>query len=320
MKKRRVVGFFLILIIVSLFLMGCERIRRQRVRPEDVEEDVHRGTRGLLMRFARNLPPNKIFDIDALDIFLELENKGASDLRGSRCFLFLSGFDQSIFPQLPKFYQECGDLEGRSIYNPDGGYDTKQFTSPPYSIYLPEAIDSFPQTFVVHACYEYRTKARPIVCINPRLYDITSPVEACVVQDVPMGGGQGGPVAVERVEVDMMKDKVMFKIHVANVGGGTVIKHGTSLRGDTVGSCPNQLEYTNIDIVDIERLDMSGGSMIKCVPEDGFVRLIDNRGKIVCTFLVIERNTAFTTPLIIDLKYSYLDSISKKVEIIKTPS
>jgi hypothetical protein len=320
MKKKRLIGIVLFLIAVSFIFSGCAGIRRPGSRPEDVEEDVHRGTRGLVMEFASNLPPNKIFDIDALDIFIELENKGAADLRGNRCFLFLSGFDQSIFPQLPKFYQECGDLEGRSIYNPDGGYDTKQFTSPPYSIYLPEGIDSFPQTFVVHACYEYRTKARPIVCINPRLYDITSPVEACAVQDVGMGGGQGGPVAVDRVEVDMMKDKVMFKIHVSNAGGGTVIKHGTSLRGDTAGSCPNQLEYNSIDIVDIERIDMSGGSLIKCVPEDGFVRLINGRGKIVCTFLVTEKDTAFTTPLQIDLKYSYLDSISTGVEIIKTPS
>jgi len=79
------------------------------------------------------------------------------------------------------------------------------------------------------------------------------------------------------------------------------------------------IEYTNIDIVNIERIDMSGGSLIKCVPEDGFVRMINNKGKIVCTFLVTERDTAFTTPLEIDLKYDYLDSISKKVEIIKTP-
>jgi hypothetical protein len=306
MDKKRYLGFFLILIVISLFLIGCDGVRRPGTKPEEVEEDVHHGTRGLVMRFLKNLPP-------------------ASELKGNRCWLHLTGFDQSIFPSLPRSPQsllQCGDLEARSIYNPEGGFDTKQFMTPSYSIFLPEGIDTLPQTFVVHACYNYETKARPIVCINPRLYDIRAAEESCIVKDVSMAGGQGAPVAVTNVKVDMMKDKALFTIHISNARGGTVLSEQTSLLGGTAHSCPNQLEYNDIDVIryDID-IDSAGASLIKCSPEIGGqnkVRLIDNRAKIICTF-AIWGDTAFTTPLKVDLYYNYLDSISKNIEIIKTP-
>ncbi len=100
MEKKRYLEICLVLIIISLFLAGCEGIRRPGAKPEDVEEDVHRGIRGLRMEFARNLPPNKMFDTDALTIMVEMENRGASDLTGSKCYLHLAGFDQFIFPNL----------------------------------------------------------------------------------------------------------------------------------------------------------------------------------------------------------------------------
>jgi len=323
MEKRRYLGFFLILIVISLVLAGCSGVIPGAKKPEDVEEDVHRGIRGLVMKFARNLPPAKMFDTDALDIVVEVENKGASDLTGNRCWLHLAGYDQSIFPNLWPGPYQCGALDARSIYNPDGGFDTKQFMSPPYSIILPEGIDTLPQTFVVHGCYEYVTKARPIVCINPRLYDIRAATEACIVQDVPMGGGQGAPVAVTNVKVNMMKDKALFTITISNVGGGTVLSDQTSLLGGVVHSCPNKLEYSDMDLVryfvDVES---AGASLLSCSPEVGGqnrVKLQNNQARIICTF-AIYGDTAFTTPLKVDLYYNYLDSISQKVEIIKTPS
>jgi hypothetical protein len=321
MKKKRFLGFLLVLIVLTL-LMGCEVVKPGAKKPEEVEEDVHKGVKGLAMNFARNLPPSKMFDTDALDIVVEMENKGASDLTGNRCWLHLAGYDLSIFPNLWPGPYQCGALEARSIYNPDGGFDTKQFMSPAYSIFLPEGIDYLPQTFVVHGCYEYVTKARPIVCINPRLYDIRAATEACVVQDVAMAGGQGAPVAVTNVKVQMMKDRALFTVTIANSGTGTVLNEQTSLLGDVVHSCPNKLEYQDIDIIRYNiNIDSAGASLLSCSPEmegQRKVRLVNNQAKIICTF-AIYGDTAFTTPLKIDLYYNYLDSISKQVEIIKTP-
>jgi hypothetical protein len=318
MGKKRYLEICLVLIIISLFLAGCESMRRPGAKPEDVEEDVHRGIRGIVMKFVQNLPPNRMFDTDALTIMVEMENKGASDLTGSKCYLHLAGFDQFIFPGLGSYPQECGMLDERSIYNPDGGFDNKQFSLPAYSIMLPDGIDSLKQRFVVHACYYYETKARPIVCLNPRLYDIRAAEEACIVKDVPMGGGQGAPVSVSKVDVNMMKDKVMFTIEVSNVGGGAVFDRHTS----RINKCPHLLGYEDIDIVDYRvDIESAGAYLINCKPQitgQNKVRLNNNKAKIICTFGV-SGNTAFTTPLKIDLYYNYLDSVSKEIEIIKTP-
>jgi hypothetical protein len=319
MEKKRYLEICLVLIIISLFLVGCEGMRRPgATRPEDVEEDVHHGTRGLRMEFARNLPPPKMFDTDALTIMVEMENRGSSDLTGTKCYLHLAGFDQFIFPGLGRYPQECGMLEERSIYNPDGGFDNQQFSLPQYSIFLPEGIDSLKQRFVAHACYYYETKARPIVCLNPRLYDIRAAEEACIVKDVSMAGGQGAPIAVSNVEVYMMKDKVMFTIHVSNSGGGAVFDRHAS----RINKCPYLLGYEDLDVVDYRvDIESAGAYLIDCKPQitgQNKVRLNNGKAKIICTFGVTG-NTAFTTPLKVDLYYNYLDSISKEVEVIKTP-
>ncbi len=313
MKKRGIfVLLSIIIIILSLFSISCTK---KGIMPGEEEEiDVYRGTQGLEMEFVRNLPRSKIYDTDTLDIVVELKNKGTSDLKGNKCYLTLSGFDRNILPELYGLYStpmQCGDLEKKSIYNPEGGFDTKEYIAT--AIYLPEGVDSLPQNIILHACYEYQTKASPIICINPRLYDLRAAEEACVVQDVSLAGGQGAPVAVTRVDVDMMKNKALFKIYITNIGKGTVLSSTTSFRTE----CPFFIDYNNMNIIDNFQVSLSGAGYVDCKPDK--IRLINNRGTITCTAPLYQIESAYTTPLRITLNYRYLDSISKQIEIIKTP-
>ena len=66
---------------------------------------------------------------------------------------------------------------------------------------------------------------------------------------------------------------------------------------------------------------MSGATKVRCSPEidgDERVRLVNGLGTIFCTFK-ISGDTAYTTPLRVILDYNYMDSVSKDIEIIKTP-
>lgn len=328
MRKRGVIAIF-VLFIIALTSAGCKQ-----TTTTGATEDVHTGTQGLVISFMKDMPPAKIYDTTPLDALVELRNKGTSDLSGANCMLYLSGYDESIISGIDKDIY-CGALEPKTLYNPDGGIATQQFTTD--LINLPEGVDAYKTNLLVTACYKYQTVANPVVCIDPKQYELAPLERACTVKDVPTIGGQGAPVSVDKVEVDMMKGKVLFKITVSNHGAGTVpeagktsflkaktpttksgtvLYHGTSL----IGECPYNLEYDDYNIVSYN-VDMTGGSLIDCTPKiegDQRVRLIDNKGTIYCTFR-ISGDSAYSTPLEITLDYNYMDSISREVEIIKTP-
>lgn len=326
MQKR--VFLVLSVIILALSISGC-RIGPSIDPEERAPEEIYYGYGGLEMGFVRDQPPYKIYDLDVLNILLELRNTGTSDLSGTKCRLYISGFDDSIIRGIDHDV-ECGsNLEPKTIYNPEGGYDTAQFITD--RIDLPDALDVYRPNLLIQACYEYQTIANPVVCIDPQLYSISSIERACTVRDITTAGGQGAPVAVDWVEVRMMKEKVQFKIHVSNVGSrgtlsgssrtslggrGTVLNKQASIYQD----CPYNMEFEDYNVIDYD-VDMSGASLVKCSPEingDQRVRLVDDRGLIICTFR-ISGESAYETPLRIELDYNYLDSISQRIDIIKTP-
>jgi len=312
MDKKLIIALLLVLILI---FTSCDRLKRPGEPEERPPEEIYTGTRGLVMNFVRDLPPAKIYDTTTLALIAELRNKGTSDI--TNCMLHLSGFDDSIV-RIQRKEQPCGELDGKSPLNPEGGFNTAEFTAS--TIELPEGTDSYKPKFVLTACYDYETIANPVVCIDPNLYSIQAVEQACTVQDVSMMGGQGAPVSVSRVDVDMMKEKVLFKIHVTNSAGGRVFRTGLSKRGFGAHTCPFNLEYDDLNIVDYN-IDMRGGSLIKCSPQLNNaprVRLVENKATIFCTF-DIRGDYAFTTPLNIRLGYGYMESISKDVEILKTP-
>ncbi len=307
---RKFAFLVLFLALFSLVLISCKP--KTDTTPDGTTE-VYTGTKGLEMSFVKNQPPSKIYDKDSLNILLELKNLGASDLSGSKCRLFISGYSNSIV-RMSDNDMDCGNLEGKTIYNPEGSYETVEFKAA--SMELPENMDTMSQNFLVEACYEYQTTANPVVCIDPRIYDLTTTEKACTVKDVTLSGGQGAPVAVTGVKVNMMKSRVQFKINVANLGKGTVLSQGTSIFQD----CPYNLQFYDYNLIDYE-VDMSGATLESCSPQiDGGqrMRLVDNKGMIICTFQIND-DTTYSTPLSINLYYNYLDSVSKKVEIVKTP-
>ena len=301
-----------LLVILILLLVGCSG--KSSTPDQRIQQDVYSGSRGLDIKFVSNLPPSRIYDQGVIDILTELENKGASDLSGSNCYIHISGYDPSIVRGLDT-EKQCGEsLWGKSTSFPEGGRSSLEFKTD--TIRLPEGVESLQQKFILSACYKYETLASPVVCIDPQQYKIKSITDACTVRDVSLGGGQGAPVSVSRVGVDMIgSDKVRFQIRISNVGGGTVLRRGTSISGRGGSSCPTNLDFDDYNIIDYQ-VQMSGGSLITCSPDK--IRMVNGNAELFCTFR-IKGESAYTTPLQIRLLYNYLDSVSKSVEILKTP-
>lgn len=314
MKK----GFLLVLLISLLVLTACGQVQ-QGETPRDtaaIAQVVRTGTQGVDLQLLDNFPPATIYDQHELVSLIEVRNRGNHPLKAQSCFVQITGFDPNIIKggfHIPRSCADTigGDLEGKSLYNVEGGLNQLEFRSPDIS--LPPGVFEYNPTLNILACYNYHTSANPSVCVDPVFYQISQEQKSCIPRDVSAGGGQGGPVGVSYVNVDMVGGKAIFEINIRNFGTGRVLSPATDIRTCGQGS----VSYQDFDRVQYN-VQLLGGSINNCKPGDGFVRLNNNQGKIVCSFN-IAGTTAYETPLLVDLDYSYVDSIKRPVRIIKTP-
>src|SRR3989344_2894310 len=315
MKKS--VGKLLLVLFIALFLISCKPRASAGETPLDTAaalQQVKTGTQGVELRLVQDSPPFILYDQSDLIALVEVNNKGSHDLKAQDCFVQVTGFDRNIISGSffgPRSCAEgAGVLDGKNLYNTLGGSNILEFKS---SINLPAGVPDYNPTLNFLSCYHYHTIANPSVCVDPLFYQVSAQQKTCRPMDVPMGGGQGGPVGVTYVGVNMVGNRAIFEINIKNLGIGKVLSPLANLNNCGQGS----LGYQDLDKVEFN-VEMTGGGKVNCKPQDGFVRLNNGQGKIICTF-DIPGASAFETPLLINLDYSYAQSFQKPVRIIKTP-
>ena len=342
-KKSALIVFLLILILV---ISGCSgRLRDQ----ERKSIDFRTGTQGLELRFPPNMP-TKLFEGDRdVGFILEIRNKGAfpqndvtEETNDFQARLYFGGFDANILKvgqDSPSFAAinpiivaaakgTDFSLEGRSSFNSEGGIQVIPLAFfverlPPgtsFSVYRPK----------VRAAvnYRYQTIASPTICVDPQPESATIRDKPCQFTDSIGVGSQGAPVAVTRVDQDVVrgsdgKSKLLYKIFIENVGTGRVLSLPAPLDERDLNTNPftTGFRFQDLDQVDIGGVSFGrkvSGSLVKanCKPQTK-VRLIDNKGVIFCQFdAEVEGVTsAFETPLFINLKYGYQDTVEIELEI-----
>lgn len=299
-------------IIMIIFLCGC--LQEGAVTVD--ETDYHQGTRGLEMYFIPNAPPNQVYDGDHLDIMVELKNRGAypeSDIFDGK--LEISGFDFNAI----RGSWEGGShipvsLRGMSKEYPDGGYEVKTY-SDTRGVKVPFGGPKYDASILVTACYKYKTIANPMVCIDPDPYKVIEERKVCRFDEsISVGGGQGAPVAITRIEERVSSDHIIFDIYMSNVGNGKVIDWAA------YDLCPFDLELKDVNRVRVNaKLAFDGNP--QCTPKgtgsEPIILRSSGEGFITCKFRKPAEGTAFKTPLHIELDYVYSSSIEKRIEIIK---
>lgn len=313
-KEKILKALFLSLIVLLclLFLTSCNRLSQGENADQTASAlaRAQTGTSGVEVNFVTNYPPSKIYDINDLVALIEVKNKGNYDLNPGDCFVRLGGFDPNIIRSID-YVQACGDIDGKDVYNLDGGF--KQIEYKTTAINLPDNIFEYSPNLNLQLCYKYQTKANPLVCVDPLFYDVTAQQKSCIPKDVGMGGGQGGPVGVSSVGVEMIGGTAMFEISVRNFGSGKVLSPYSA-----ISNCgESNVGYDDLDKVNFD-VEMTGGSLVSCTPSDRVLRLSNGAGKIMCSF-DINGASAYETPLMISLDYNYMTSISKSLQVVKTP-
>jgi hypothetical protein len=312
----RVKVLLIILILLSVTI-SCSTSRNSGA--ETTFQDYHKGSQGLVMRFLPDAPPARIFHSDpsAFNVNVEIQNHGTHTVRASDLKLTLTGFDRAIVPVSAQPNNPGAlILDRKSALLPEGGLDIAQWRAPG-TIFLPDNTDLYSPTLQVQACYRYQTQAAPVVCIDPDPYTAVKELKVCSVTDVAVSGGQGAPVAVTRVEPTIFAPDsgriAQFKIYIQNVGAGQVLASDFG----TLSRC----EQRNLRYEDQNKVSIAaniGSRTLECRPQ--IVNLAQGRGGFTfCTLRGITADAAYTTPLEVTLDYNYRDSITKSIQIAKTP-
>ncbi len=327
--KKPVVGHVVVLFLLlfALLLSSCDS-SGSNTQAQRSQKDYHTGTEGLVISFVENNPPSRIYAGDiyssqaAASLLLEVKNKGAFPETSSgknlpHLYVTLGGYDPDIFRVRDDHFENNrldGDLQGKSEFNPNGGYATLYTEA---SINLPGSVDTYNPIVLATLCYDYETDASPQICIDPDPFSATSKKKVCTVHDISMSGGQGGPVSVSKIEHDTTADEDLLKIYVKNVGGGVIVNKQSG--GWTTCMTPKQMD---LDIVQYEvKLYNHAGD---CDPDfnnrANTMKLINGEGIIFCRFPKLDSKgtDAYVTPLAINLAYRYKITTQKQLEILST--
>ena len=218
-------------------------------------------------------------------------------------------------------------LPAASPINPLGGFATVEFEGKIIADKI--TVDEYNPTIMATACYPYGTKASPTVCVDPQPFDDRQE-KVCHIGSQTLGT-QGAPVAVTEITQEAATDKIQFKITIKNVGDGDVINSslGSLSKCSPLGGGKldrkefDRVQVTNIKIGSVD-LWSDDKDLNKCSPfADGtqnIIRLFNGEGFVICTLTVSELGdvqSAYTTPLNIELEYNYRSTISKPIKISK---
>lgn len=298
-----------ILIVNLLVLAGCQR----GPSVQNIKEDYHTGTEGIEINFLANAPPSRVYEGDNIDIAVELKNKGAypegKNLIGK---LELSGFDpSSIRGSWDGGNSMPISLEGKNQGTPEGGYAIMTYKDRA-GVHVPFDADYYDANILVHSCYKYETTADAMVCIDPDPYKVVEERKVCNIGDISLGGGQGAPIEVTKVEEEVGSDKIYFRIYISNSGGGSVMLTGA------YNDCPFKNELEDLDKV-TAKIKLPYDASPDCSPKGTSsdpIRLTNGQGYIFCKFSKPATSSAYTTSLNIALDYVYSSSISKQIRIV----
>jgi hypothetical protein len=253
----------LLMLLLLALVSGCI--------PSGPSQDTYRkGTQAIALSFVENAPPSSVFDTDHFIIGVKAQNMGAESTNVN---FHLGGYDRNIINiGGAGSVRLAGKVE---VYNPREG-ETNTVT------------------------FKQSSTNQAQVCING---NPSFNKGVCTVSDVSLGGGQGGPVGVTKIEVAATPGKTNFRIHVKNFGPGGPCKNGQA----------SELERVTVESVKVHNKALS------CKPLDGgALRLIDGAGTLYCD-MGVGLNDIYPTPLTVTLSYGYSTTITRSVEIVKAP-
>jgi hypothetical protein len=292
MKKE----IFLMVLLPLFFLAACESGNNSSGK----NTDWRTGTEGIVMSYFEDNPPSEVLSRSKVPVIVRYSNKGAYNVNDLN--FYLSGYDPQILPFYSKGPTQGIDIGGKDQYNTLGSQEAfASWEAPKVNMNNLASVDNFKQTVTVTACYTYGTIANPTICIDPNQYETMT--TKCTFDVKDLGQSQGGPIAVTEVKKRTTDSEIYLEIYFENKGGGTPFLPG-------INECQN-LDYTEVNKIKLVKVAFSNGiTFSDCKPSE--IRLENNKGFAICSTALPSRSAFYETPLIIDLRYKYRQTLANR--------
>lgn len=322
--KKIILSLILILIVV-----GCTATSKKAVDAADLRI----GFKGLGMEFLKGTPPKKVFEGDLFPVMVRIRNDGAYSIMESNKAVLSLGLEkdytnaiyfssggkaQNILDNAAEFY-----LDGKTAINPKGDEEIIS-----YSVQagrLDPQSEMHTSSIIATLCYPYETVLQATICIDTDPNSLRPGKKVCKSQSLVAGNGQGAPVAVAKIEINMLplqsspqagsadKIKPQFLIYVENKGDGTVIKK------ESVGEfcTKSSTLHENLNVVYVDAF--LSGIKLNCQldaedkpNERGHIKLKDKKDIIICNLGegIDKAQDSYLSTLRVVLNYGYTNSIS----------
>ncbi len=310
------------ILMILLLLYGCKK--GGKYTPTITSKDIYTGRDGLVMEFFDGAPPEEVFENGVLPIGIRLYNKGAHDIEeGYLSIMLEKKYMMADTNSLKSINQEVKfkdtehitfELEGKGVVHPKGGQEVITFTA------STKELDKELYTSLVSiiACYDYQTRAVETICIDTDVYGLKEREKSCDAKKTLTLSSQGAPVAVTKIESDMLPDKdnpsiikPRFEITIKDLGNGRVI--GKEYVEAECSSGPVEYNLINVKAY-ISTMDEN--NKLDC-DNEGSLTLKRKEGSLVCVYEegFNEDKGTYSSPLYIIMDYGYADSISRDVKI-----
>ncbi|MBR9700710.1 lytic transglycosylase domain-containing protein [Candidatus Woesearchaeota archaeon] len=319
------------IIVLLLFMTACG--------PRNLDFVKYKGTEGLVIEFAENAPPEKVYEATLFPVKVEITNEGARDvlyddmiLRFASDPLYVQENINYPFDFL-SLDQDHESIPGKSLSFPIG--DKRLFSIPIESSFAVKPIygarESPTTQIITSLCYRYTTTAGAEVCINTDIYSDGARQQACNQVDISFSGGQGAPIAINYIEVmsfpvidtllGIESIRPHFVIHMKDVGEGRIIGHdGLEM---STACFLKDISPDEINTVRVQAWLLD--TPLECQPSE-FVKLHMGTGEVRCSVPVNEltnpiyqRKQNFVTALVVNLSYIYTTTATADLEIVRVP-
>lgn len=292
-------------IILMIFLVSCTNDTGS-TGPSN--KNWRSGSEALRMSFVSDNPPSEILSTQELSVMVEYSNRGAYDIGVSNLKFYLTGYDSSILFNNPIQQSSSSvTLEGKDPYNSQGSQTAYAQWKSSVDLNGIADVDSFRQDLTVTACYNYRTIATPLVCVDPKKYDLVVS-SRCTFDIQDLGSNQGGPIAVSSIKKRTTRDKVYFEIYIKNVGNGIPFVK-------SIDNCHNSLGIRDINQVKLEKISLSKKDFTSSCKPSTTIHLDNGQGYFVCERDMPE-NSFFNGVMEIELSYGYRETMSRSLNIV----
>ncbi len=331
--------YFAAFLVIVLFVSGCGTTNKN-TDPSELIKEIYKGTDGLVMSFMKGAPPDEVYEESPFPINIELENKGAYDIKDGKGiisiglendYMEVSGWLDNKLIRAAGDSKAQFDLQGKSQANPKGDKTIASLVVDALRI-KEEMSEKHESLIMATACYKYQTKVIETICIDTDVHNLLSKEKVCEVKDITLSD-QGAPIAVVKIEESMQPEKYgsqlkpEFIISIENKGKGQAIKDGTDIIEKACSAEP--LTNDELNVIGVSAFLPGQGDTVKQLNCDitkknegenkAYIKLNENKGSARCVLeegISTEEGT-FLSPLTIILDYGYTSTISKSVTITR---